>query len=148
MAASSGRTYDPTLSGHITFNTNLYAAVHLADGFYLLENPSDAPRPVYRLSPGRIDRLSTEDATRAAGEDVLLASGDVSDLSQIDAISAKRGWRRLNEPGHGLYKVSSDPIDSTRHRVRLRHVGGWLDKMSRIESSPSRYPRPAVGSAR
>src|SRR4051812_44690657 len=45
----------------ITFNTNLYAAVHLADGFYLLENPSYAPRPVYRLGPDRIDRLSPKE---------------------------------------------------------------------------------------
>ena len=111
------------LEGHITFNTILYAAVRLADGFYLLENPSYAPRPVYRLGPDRIDKLSSEEVIRATGEDVLHASGDIFDLSSVDAISARRGWRRL--PDHWGRDYFGHPIDSTRHGVRLRHVNVW-----------------------
>ena len=119
------------LEGHITFNTNLYAVVRLADGFYLLENPSYAPRPVYRLGPNRIDRLSSEEVDRVTGNDVVQASGKYFDLSKVDEISSQRGWRRLNhEPGDGPFLLISDHIDSTQLGVRLRHVGHSWDEDS------------------
>lgn len=115
------------LEGHITLNTNLYAVVYLADGFYLVENPSYAPKPAYRLGPDRIDPLSPEDAIRATGRDVLHTSDSMFDLSRLDSISAGRGWRRLNhEPGGGQYLLLSDSIISTQHGVKLWHGGGWL----------------------
>jgi hypothetical protein len=118
-------TLSSDLEDRLTFNTNLYVVVHLADGFYLLK---DAARPVYRLGPDRVDRLSSEEAVRATGNEVLHARTALFDLSRLDAISARRGWRRLNhEPGNGPYLLRSDSIDSTRHGVRLRHTGGWLN---------------------
>jgi hypothetical protein len=117
------------LKGHITFNTNLYAAVRLADGFYLLEDPSYAPRPVYRLGQDRIDRLSSDNVVKARGKDIMTASGNLFDLSKVDAISSGRGWRRLNpESCRGPFWHLSDPIDSTRQGVRLRHVGGEFNE--------------------
>lgn len=116
------------LEGHITFNTNLYAIVRLADGFYLVENPSYAPKPAYSLTAKQIERLTPEEGARATGNDLLRTSDSMFDLSKLDAISAKRGWRRLNhEPGGGPYLLIADPVDSTRHGVRLRHVGGMFD---------------------
>jgi hypothetical protein len=109
--------------GHLTFNTNLFAVARLADGFYLVETPSYAPRPAYRLDPDRIDPLSAEAAIRAAGGDLLRSSKGIFDLSQIDAISTARGWRRLNhEPGPGPHLLSSHPIDSPRNGIRLKYV--------------------------
>ena len=111
----------------ITFNTNLYAVVRLADGFYLVNMFAQPPTPAYRLEADRSEWLSSEDASRAAGHDVLEEGRDLFDLSKVDAVSQSRGWRRLNqEQGGGPYLLISDPIESTRHRVRLRHVGGWL----------------------
>jgi hypothetical protein len=116
------------LNGHITFNTYLYVAVRLADGFYLVEDSSSAQGPVYGLRPGQIDRLSPEEIIQARGEDVLRPSANMFTMSELDAVSAKRGWLRLNhEQGSGPYLLSGIPIESTRHGVRLRHAGGWRD---------------------
>jgi hypothetical protein len=116
------------LEGHITLNTNLYAVAHLADGFYLLEKPSYAPRPAYRLGPDQVERLSREEATKAAGDETFLAGAHMFDLSKIDAISSRRGWRRLNrDHGGGPYLLIADPIDSTSHGMRLRHSGRWME---------------------
>ncbi len=113
------------LEGHITFNTNLYAVVRLPDGFYLLENPAYAPRPTYRLGPDRVEPLSQEDAMNALSGEEILVGGGPSDLSKVDALSARRGWRRLNPEWSGPFLLLPDPIDSTKHAVRLRHFGGW-----------------------
>lgn len=120
------------LGGHITFNTNLYVVVRLADGFYLVENPGYAPRVAYRLGSDRIEPLTSEERTRATGQDVLQAGGGFFDLSRVDAISARRGWHRISgRRGDGpspLLSSYSDPIDSTRHGVRLRYAGDPVDR--------------------
>jgi hypothetical protein len=113
----------------VTLNTNLYAVVRLADGFYLVRMFGEgAPRPAYRLGPEGILWLPPKEAIRPTGEDVLEASQDPFDLSKVDAVSLRRGWRRFNrDRGGGPYLLSgSDPIDSTRHGVRLRHLPQWF----------------------
>jgi hypothetical protein len=112
----------------LTFNTNLYALARLADGFYLVKMFGEgAPKPAYRMGPdGRLWPASKE-VIRATGQDVARAGRDPFDLSGGDAVSLRRGWRRLSqESGHGPYLLISGPIDSTRHGVRLRHLPRWL----------------------
>ncbi len=116
------------LKGYITFNTNLYVVVHLADGFYLLESPWHAPRPAYRLGPDQVEPLTEEEARKAVGDETFPTNRNMFDLSKVDAISARRGWRRLNNERLGPFLLHSDPVDSTRHDVRLRHFGGWLSQ--------------------
>jgi hypothetical protein len=114
----------------ITLNTNLYTVVRLAEGFYLVERWREGrPRPVYRLGPEGIRWLPSKEVIRATGQDVLEASSDPFDLSKVDAISLRRGWRRLNrERGGGPYlRLGSDPIDSARHGLRLWHLPRWWD---------------------
>jgi hypothetical protein len=115
------------LDDYITFNTNNYTVVRLADGFYLLTMVGDVPMPAYRLGLDRIEALSSEDAIRATGQDMLQAGRDQFDLSKMDAVSVARGWRRINQEHVGPYQMlGSGPIDSTRLGVRLRHVPRWL----------------------
>ena len=121
-------TFKSNLGDELTFNTNLYAVVRLADGFYLAKMFGDAQMPTYRLGPDRIEALSSSEALVAKGQDILQASNDPFDLSGVDAVSLRNGWRRLNhEPGHGPYLlIGPDPLESTRHGLRFRHVPRWL----------------------
>lgn len=117
------------LEDNISFELSRYAAVYLANGFYLVDDPWTAPRPAYRLGPDRIERLSPNEAIRAAGEDVLPASDPSSDLSGLDAISAKRGWSPLHRKSDDWqYPDPLGLINSTRHGVRLWQVGRSWDK--------------------
>lgn len=112
------------LKGHITLNPSLYAVAHLADGFYLIDEPAFAPKPAYRFGPDRIDPLSSEEAIRAAGEDVLPTRDHFYDFSGLDAISAKRGWQRLQRKSNDWqYPDPVGLITSTRHGVKLWQIG-------------------------
>ena len=125
-------TLQADLGGHITFNTNLYVVVRLADGFYLVENHQYPGRPAYRLGSDRIEPLTTEERARIAGAEVLESNGSPFDLSRGDAISAGRGWRRISrgrsDGPSPLFWQYSDPIDSTRHGVRLRYASDSVDQ--------------------
>jgi hypothetical protein len=112
---------------HVTFNTNLFSVVRLADGFYLVTMFEETMRPAYRLALDRIEELAPEDASQAVGQDVLQVGKLHFELSNVDAISLRRGWRRLNHV-HGRSNLArgSDPVNSTRQGMRLRHVDGGV----------------------
>lgn len=111
------------LKGHITLNANLYAVAHLADGFYLIVDPTFAPKPAYRFGPDRVDPLSSEEAIRAKGEDILPRSDRFLDFSELDTVSAKHGWQRLHREDDWRYPSPLGLIKSTRHGLKLWQAG-------------------------
>ena len=105
--------YNP--EDHLTLNTNIGVVLKLVDAFHLARTSnSTGERRLYRLGPDQITALFPTELEKALSKDGPLTFDSRFDLSSLDSISIRNGWRRIDDEGSNTY-------ESIRLGVRIRH---------------------------
>ncbi len=109
-------------SGWKTFNTNISPILRLQNAFYLVEGQSMG-RPYCQLHEVKSERI--ESLTREESDTILRSVGlrcGSDDFQQLDEVTQRNGWRRLNRESYSIGLGFMEPILSKRHGLRLRFV--------------------------
>jgi hypothetical protein len=101
-----------------TFHPRLSDIFRTPDGFYLYSGPAmNHPATLFRWHENHFSPLTDQESAELRKLFPNQSFPDV--LNEVDAISARSGWRRRSDRGFKL-SVHADPYVSARHQIRIR----------------------------